>query len=240
MKLALSLVALAGLATVSIGEPPAKPAPAATPATKTTAATPTGKPVEIKAPTQEEMMAAWAEMNKPGAEHAELAKTIGDWDMTIKSINPMDPTQTSTDKGTEKVEWLIEGRYVKCTTVGQMGGGNFVGFGINGYNTVTKKFETTWIDNMSTGQMAYVGTMDANHNLSMDCQYDDPMTGTKKISRMVCTWTDANTRGFKMYEVDGSKETLMMEATYTRKATATGTAKPVETTKTVETKKTTK
>ena len=46
------------------------------------------------------------------------------------------------------------------------------------------------------------------------------MTGAKKFSKMVCTWTNDNTRGFKMYEVDGSTETLSMEATYTRKGTS--------------------
>ena len=235
MKLALSLASIAGLALVAIAEPP-KDAPKTAPTKTTTTA---AAPADPKAPSFDEMMKMWADMNKPGPEHKELAKLIGDWDMTIKSFNPMNPGEVHESKGTEKCEWLIEGRYLKCHTLSQMGSESFIGFGINGFNAQTKKFETTWVDSMSTAQMAYVGTLDANHNLSMECQYDDPMSGTKKTSKMVCTWTDANTRGFKMYEVEGGKDVLMMEATYTRKSATTGQAKPVgeKTHTTTDTKK---
>lgn len=225
MKLALSIVALAGLATVSIAEPP-KDAPKTAPAktTNTTAAPAT------PAPTAEEM---WAEFAKTGPEHKEMGKLIGEWDMAIKSPDHTDPTKMSTSKGTEKVEWLIEGRYTKSTTTADFGGMLFTGFGINGYNTMTKKFETTWVDSMGTGQMLYTGTMSDTQVLTMTCQYDDPMTKTKKTSKFVASWTDANTRSFKMYEVDGSTEILVMDATYTRKGTTTGASKPLtETTKT--------
>ena len=226
MKLALSLVTIAGLAAVSIAEPP-KDAPKTTPATTKTTAT---APATTKAPTQEDM---WAEMGKTGAEHKELGKLIGDWDMTIKSPDHNDPTKTSTSKGTEKVEWLIEGRFTKSTTTADFGGMPFTGFGINGYNTITNKFETTWVDSMGTGQMTYIGTEDANHVLTMTCQYDDPMTKSKKTSKFVAAWTDANTRTFKMYEVEGSTEMLVMDATYTRKGATTGASKPL--TETVKT-----
>lgn len=229
MKLALSIVALAGLATVSIAEPPKDATKTAPTTTKTTT-----QP-ETTTPSPEDM---WAEFAKTGPEHKELGKLIGEWDMSIKSMDHTDPTQMATSKGTEKVEWLIEGRYTKSQTVADFGGMLFTGFGINGYNTTTKKFETTWIDTMGTGQMMYTGTVDANNALTMTCQYDDPMTKTKKTSKFVAAWTDANTRTFKMYDVDGSSETLVMDATYTRKGTTTGASKPLnETTKTTDTTK---
>ncbi len=222
MKLALSLVTIAGLAAVSIAEPP-KDAPKTAPTTTKTTTT-AGTPATTTAPTAEEM---WAEMAKTGPEHKELGKLIGDWDMSIKSPDHTDPSKTTTSKGSEKVEWLLEGRYTKSTTNADFGGMPFTGFGINGYNTTTKKFETTWVDTMGTGQMMYSGSMDANNVLTMTCQYDDPMTNTKKTSKFVAAWTDANTRTFKMYEVDGSNDMLVMDATYTRKGTTTGAAKPL-------------
>lgn len=230
MKLALSLVAIAGLAAVSIAEPPKdapKTAPTTTKATATQPATTT--------PTPEDM---WAEMAKTGPQHKELGKLIGEWDMTIKSPDHADPTKMSTSKGTEKVEWLLEGRYTKSTTTADFGGMPFTGFGINGFNTMTQKFETTWVDTMGTGQMLYTGTMDGAQVLTMTCQYDDPMTKGKKTSKFVAAWTDANTRTFKMYEVDGSSEMLVMDATYTRKGATTGASKPItETTRTTDTTK---
>ncbi len=221
MKLALSIVAIAGLAAVSIAEPP-KDTPKTAPTTTKTTATQPATTTTTTTPTPEDM---WAEMAKTGPEHKELGKLIGEWDMSIKSTDHTDPTKMSTSNGTEKVEWLIEGRFTKSTTVADFGGMPFTGFGINGYNTITKKFETTWVDSMGTGQMLYTGTTDASHTLTMTCQYDDPMTKSKKTSKFVAAWTDANTRTFKMYEVDGSSETLLMDATYTRKGTTTGAAK---------------
>ena len=234
MKLAVALASIAGLAITSFAEPPKD---GQTKANQEKALNPAQVPggkqdtshlaTPDKAPSYDDMMKMWADMNKPVAEHKECAKLVGEWDMAVKSVNPMNPAEIHESKGSEKVEWLMEGRYLKAETHGVMGKEPFTGCSISGFNNVTKKFETTWTDSMSTGQMLYVGTRDEKGVLRMTCQYDDPVSGGKRESRMTSEWKDDNTRLMKMYEVEGGNEMLVMEATYTRKNTGTA-AKPVD------------
>ena len=48
----------------------------------------------------------------------------------------------------------LDGRYIKVDVAGDMPGmGPFTGFGLTGFDNVSKKFVSTWVDNMGTGMM---------------------------------------------------------------------------------------
>jgi len=98
--------------------------------------------------------------------------------------------------------------------------GPFSGFGISGFDNVSQKFQSTWIDNMGTGIMHSEGTADASgKTINWVGMMSDPMTGKVTKERMVTTITDDDHHTFEMYGVPpgGKKEMKMMTLEYTRK-----------------------
>lgn len=192
---------------------------------------PTGKPAEkapAGQPSEEEMMKAWMEANKIGENHKILQKSVGTWSATVKSWHvPGAPPDEST--GTATVTSELDGRFTKVDFKGSMGGTPFSGLGHYGYNNATKKFESTWMDSMSTGIMMSTGTYDASKKaINWSGTSVDPMDGQTKTFRSVETYNDDNTMTFEMFGPgpDG-KEYRMMEIKYVR----TGGVKPAATTR---------
>lgn len=213
----LAVVALSCCSIALADDPkPATKAPAAPAAPATTQ------------PSPEQMMKAMEEAATPGPEHKELAKMAGEWEVTMKYLDWSDPSMQkwNTSKGEEKCEVVLGGRYVFGIFKGEFNGQKFEGQGFHGYNKTTKQYESSWADTMSTCQMLYTGTLDANKVLKMSATYTDPMGGGKRESRMVSQIIDDNHRTFSMFEVEGGQEMKVMEATYVRKGAAT-TAKPL-------------
>ena len=97
-------------------------------------------------------MAAYLKMAEPGAEHAMLAKFAGSWETTIRIwMAPNTPATES--KGTAEIVAILGGRQLREEFSGEMMGMPFSGFGLTGYDKATKKYVSTWSDNMSTGIM---------------------------------------------------------------------------------------
>ena len=162
-------------------------------------------------------MAAWQESMTPGAEHKELAKFAGDWTFTNKAwMAPGQPPMEST--GTMHGEATMGGRYLVEDWKGSMMGQPFEGRGVTAYNKVAKRYENTWLDNMSTGIWFTTGTCDAANVCTYSGDSWDPMSGKKASMRSVLSWEDANTFKMLMYGPgpDG-KEYQMMEIVAKRK-----------------------
>ena len=168
---------------------------------------------------QQAMMEKMTKAATPGAPHAMLAKLAGEWTATVKfQMDPSQPWQTST--GTSVVTVLMDGRYIQESNTSVMMGQPFSGMGVTGYDNVSGKYVSTWIDNMGTGIMTSVGTADASGKvITWIGTMNDPVTGKPAKSRMVTTMTDKDHHIFEMFGVPpgGKKEMKIMTIDYVRK-----------------------
>jgi len=170
-------------------------------------------------PEQKAMMEKMMKAATPGAQHAILTKMAGEWTCSVKT--QMDPSQPSeASQSTATITALMDGRYIQEVDSGQMGGMPFSGMGLYGFDNVSGKYVSTWIDNMGTGMMTSVGTPDASGKvISWIGTWNNPMNGKMMKSRLVTTVIDDNHHTFEMFGVPpgGKKEMKMMTIDYVRK-----------------------
>jgi hypothetical protein len=167
---------------------------------------------------QAEMVKAWQEAATPGAEHQMLKGMVGKWKVTTKAWHsegskPEETTGTSTFKS------ILGGRFVQQDFKGKMMGQPYEGTGMMGYNNVTKKFESTWYDSMSTATMFLEGTMDSSSKVIAQAgEYVNPVNKEKEKMRSEFKIIDKNNATFVMYMPDmmTGKEYKGMEQVYKR------------------------
>jgi hypothetical protein len=174
-----------------------------------------------KQPAQKDMQAMMDTYKKlaiPGEPHKQLASLAGSWTTKTKSwMEPDKPPMETTGTCEDKV--LLDGRFLQQECTGEMMGQPYNGIGVHGYDNLTKKYVTTWMDSMGTGVFVMNGTASADgQTVTLHGSHPDPMGGVMK-HRAVWKLVDENTQTFEMYHKgkDG-KEMKMMEITYTRKA----------------------
>lgn len=161
-------------------------------------------------------MAAWQKAMTPGPQHAELAKTAGEWDLALTMwMEPGAEPTKSTATATRSMLW---DRILVEDVQGDMMGMTFKGHGMTGYDNVTGEWWSTWMDNMSTGMMKSTGTWDEESGTATySGESVDPMTGKPMKVRMVVT-PGADKETMVMYMTpEGGDEHKSMEIVYTRK-----------------------
>jgi len=157
------------------------------------------------------------ELATPGAPHRLLALLAGSWNTRHRYW--MEPDQPSTESsGFCEQKMILDGRFLQQEFSGEMMGSPFTGFGVLGYDNNTKKYVSTWLDNMGTGIYYFEGSAGADgKSIVQTCKYDnsvDDTTEWRSVTRLV----DDNTYAVEMYGTDQSgKERKIMEGTYTRK-----------------------
>lgn len=212
---ALALCA-GGTALAQEKKPDPKPAtqPAAKPADKGAAQ-----------PSEAEMMKAWMEANTTGENHRLLQRGVGTWNAKGKFwMSPEAPPTEST--GTSVCTSLMDGRFTKIEYTGDpsehMPG--WTGLGYYGYNNGTGKFESFWMDSMSTGMMTQTGTYNAaKKEFNWTGTWTDPLTKETVKTRSVEKFPNDNTMILEMYETrPGKSEFKNLEIAYSR----TGGVKP--------------
>jgi hypothetical protein len=163
------------------------------------------------------MMDTYKKLATPGEPHKQLASLAGSW--TTKTKEWMDPNKPPTEStGSCEDKALLDGRFLQQECTGEMMGQPYTGIGVHGYDNITKKYVTTWMDSMGTGIFVMNGTASADgKTITLHGSHPDPMGGVMK-HRAIWKLVDANTQTFEMYHKgkDG-KEMKMMEITYTRK-----------------------
>lgn len=165
------------------------------------------------------MMKAWEAYATPGEPHKMLAMDNGNWDaestmyMSANDPKPMKTKMAATTK------MIMGGRYQESRYTGNMMGQPFEGIATVAYDNASKKYVSTWLDNMGTGIMQMSGDFDAaTKTMNMSGECTDPMTGQKKKMRETFAIVDDNTRKMEMFDTDPSgKEYKSMEITMTRK-----------------------
>ena len=165
---------------------------------------------------------AWMDAAMPGEAHARLAQLAGTWDAVVKFWDP-NTGKESTSGGTMVNTMIHDGRWLQHEFKGSftfaegMPPMPFTGSGLWGYNNVTKKYESTWTDNMSTGIMMSSGSYDAASNsYTMTSEMESPMGGKVK-HREVFKILGPDKHVMEMYGTEAGKpEKKVMEITYTR------------------------
>lgn len=164
-----------------------------------------------------EQMDAMMQAMAPGEMHKQIAKMAGDWTFTNKMwMAPGQPPQEST--GTMHAETILGGRYVQSVWKGSMMGEPFEGRATEGYDNVSKKLVSSWVDNMGTGIMLSTGTCEGKTCTTIGT-FSDPMTGGPSTMKSVVTWLDDNSFKNEMYGKDpaSGKDYKMMEIVAKRK-----------------------
>jgi len=169
-------------------------------------------------PKKMEMMKAWKEASTPGPEHTLLKGLAGKWKVTTQSweSETAKPEKTT---GTSTFKPLLGGRFVQQDFKGKMMGMPYEGTGNMGFNNVSKKFESTWQDSMSTELMTFEGTMDdSSKTIASSGEFECPIKKTTQKMRSEMKIIDKDTMTFALYmpDLETGKEFKGMEQTYKR------------------------
>jgi hypothetical protein len=122
------------------------------------------------------------------------------------------------EKGTATRKMALDGRMLVEDFSGSMMGQPFTGQGTRGFDNVSGKHWSTWMDSMSTGLMVSEGTCDKKNACTYKGSWNDAVTKKPKSVRMTSKWTNAKTEVFEMFGEDkDGKEMKMMEITYKKK-----------------------
>lgn len=166
---------------------------------------------------QQAEMDAYIQAGTPGAPHAALALAAGSYDVRLKSWHEPggEPVE---EAGTATRQMILGGRVLVESMDATMMGAPFTGHGMSGYDNVSGKFWSTWMDNFSTGVMVSDGTCNAMGVCEFRGSWNDPIKKGPVTARMTSRWASPTTQVFEMFGPgkDG-KEMKMMEITYTKK-----------------------
>ena len=149
-----------------------------------------------------------------------LAAGKGEW--SGKSTMWMFPgSEALVSDNTTSVTTLMDGRYTRVEVKGEIPGmGPFHGIGVYGYDNVSKKFVSSWIDNHSTGIMQGTGELSKDKKvLTWDYNCSCPLTEKPMKMREVETFVSENSRRMEMWGTDpkSGKEYKMMQIEMTKK-----------------------
>ena len=170
-----------------------------------------------KAMDPQEMMEVWKKLAQPGEPHKLFAGLAGSW--TTQTQEWMEPGKPPTEStGTAEIKTLLEGRFLYQEYTAQMMGQPYSGVGIDGYDNLTKKYVTVWIDTMGTGIFFMEGTAGPDgKTITLRGSHPEP-GGGKMTHRAVWKIVDNDNQIFEMYGAHGKeKEMKFLEIVYTRK-----------------------
>ncbi|MEY8848616.1 DUF1579 domain-containing protein [Psychroserpens sp. XS_ASV72] len=163
-----------------------------------------------------EEMEVWNTNMKPSKFHKWIAQFDGTWSGQSKMwMDPKQPPMES--KMVTTNEMILEGRYQRSTNTGRMMEQEFVGEGIMGYDNASKKFVSTWIDNMGTGIIFMEGELSKDEKiLTLYGMMKDPISGKDMKIKQTLTLVSDNEHKFEMYMITDGNEFKTLEIMYTR------------------------
>lgn len=153
---------------------------------------------------------------KPGEYHEILSNYEGDWRVAVTLwSSPNSEPMTTTMKS--KSQMTMDRRYLESALQGQVNDQNFEGKAITGFDNVTKKMFSIWMDNMSTGVQYTSGNFDLEKmRAELLGETMDPVTRKKMIIREVIFFKD-NEQLHETYTTPpGGQEFKSMEMRMTR------------------------
>lgn len=124
-------------------------------------------------PDEQELMKKYMEASKPGEPHQGLAKYCGQWDVLNQFQNGDKVQETA---GSAQFEMILGGRFLVQKNQGNWSGMKYDGFQILGYDNVTRKYQSVWLDSMSSGMLITEGIADAKGCIGMQGPMKDVYT----------------------------------------------------------------
>lgn len=167
-------------------------------------------------PEQKAEMEIYMKAGAPGAPHKSMAESVGSFKVVVKT-GPEPGGPPTEESGSATRAMILDGRILVETFNCSMMGQPFSGQGMHGFDNVTGKHWSTWVDSMSTGMMVSEGTCDAANECRFTGTYNDPVKQAPVTARMISRRTSPTTELFEMWGPgkDG-KELKMMEIIYTK------------------------
>lgn len=157
----------------------------------------------------------------PGKMHELLARDAGEWQGKCSMWMPPGGGEPMTSAVTSTATPILDGRFLKVEVAGKMPGmGPYSGHGLYGFDNVSQKFVSTWIDNHITGIMYGTGELSPDgKKLTWTYNYNCPVTKKPAVIREVETITGPNTKTLESFGADpkSGKEYQMMRIELTRK-----------------------
>jgi len=157
----------------------------------------------------------------PGKMQERLAQDVGVWEGKCSIWMPPGGGEPMKTDCKLTVTSIMGGRYIKSEMAGEMpGGGAFAGFGLTGFDNVSRKFVSSMIDNQSTGIMTGTGELSPDGKiLAWTYTYSCPVTQKPAVLRQIETNSDSNTKIIESIGADpkSGKEFQMMRIELTRK-----------------------
>lgn len=145
---------------------------------------------------------------KPGAEHEQLKKMEGTWELVMKADG-------KEHKGTTTYKMELGGMWLVGAMECDLGGEKFTGKSLDSYDAGKKKYVSVWADSMSAAPMVFEGGYDADKKtLTMTCDSVGP-DGKPAKWKSVTTHPNADTTNFAMYVGDAKEP--MFTIVYKRK-----------------------
>lgn len=179
---------------------------------------PSEAPAEAPAMSEEALaeMAAWQEAMTPGPQHERLARMAGDWEADMKIwMEPGAEPMTSTFTASRRM--IFDGRFLEEDVVGEFMGQPFLGRSVIGYNNVTGKWWSTWLDNTTTGLMVGEGDWDEESDTSTFLFTSvDPVSGEEMQMKGVTRVLSADHEVHEMWEERDGESFKSMEMIYRR------------------------
>lgn len=162
-------------------------------------------------------MAAWAEAMTPGPQHEKLAGMAGEWDGEITMW--MEPgAEPTVSAFTASRRMTFGGRFLEEDVESSFMGQPFLGRAVVGYDNVTGKWWSTWIDNHTTGLMIGEGSWDEESNTgTFRYTHSDPVTGEPVVGKGITRILSADHEVHEMWEERDGESVKTMELVYRRR-----------------------
>ncbi len=159
----------------------------------------------------------------PGEMHKHLQEGVGLWHGKVQ-MWMVPGGEAMESQCVSKVSPMFDGRFIKCELEGEMPGmGPFKGFGLYGFDNVSQKLVSSWVDSQSTGLMTGHGKLSENGKvLTWEYTFNCPLTKKPTKMREVETTTGPDTKTLEMFGADpkSGQEYKMMSIALTRKPSA--------------------
>lgn len=162
------------------------------------------------------LLDVWTRAWTPGRAHSRLASRAGFWKLTTRTWGDLseEPVVTET---TAVREMVLGGRVLQEEVVGEVQGLELQSLGYLGYDNVTHRWWSLWMDTLSTAPVFTTGTEDPGATvLVLSGEYADPLSGRMRPVRTVVRFVDYDTERFEWWETRDGEEVKTMDILYQR------------------------
>ena len=166
---------------------------------------------DAAAPDMAAMMEAWMKGATPGDEHAAIAKSAGTWKATVKAWTAPG-AEPMVSEGIFKRQMMLGGRVLEENYESNMMGMPFNGHSLLGFDNVSGRWWTIWVDNMSTGPMIMWGDWDEQEKAYVYTgQTPDPVRGRLIEMKTIVRHVSDDEEKLEMYDMTGGEAIKTME-----------------------------